>query len=75
MLSSPRGIGKYSPTMTRRGPGRRQHKDQLALAARKHFNGVGIQENDVIVDFICKLRGEKAISVLSPLGHDAHTTE
>jgi hypothetical protein len=42
--------------MVRRRQARRQSKDQLALAVRKHFNGMGVQENDVIVDFIYKIR-------------------
>lgn len=45
--------------MTRRLKARRQGKENLARTVRKHFNGVGIQENDVIVDFIHKVRSEK----------------
>ncbi|CEJ85049.1 hypothetical protein VHEMI03656 [[Torrubiella] hemipterigena] len=75
VLSSPRGIGKYSPTMLRRGAAKRQVKDQLALATRKHFNAVGIQENDVIVDFICKLRNDKAVPLLAAASHDAPLVE
>ncbi|KAM0235853.1 hypothetical protein ACHAP5_009590 [Fusarium lateritium] len=56
ILSQPSGIGLHSPTMVRRRQARRQSKDQLALAVRKHFNGMGVQENDVIVDFIYKIR-------------------
>ncbi|KAF4957768.1 hypothetical protein FGADI_2900 [Fusarium gaditjirri] len=56
ILSQPNGIGIHSPTMVRRRQARRQSKDQLALAVRKHFNGMGVQENDVIVDFIYKIR-------------------
>jgi hypothetical protein len=40
---------------------KRQSKDQLALAVRKHFNGLGIQENDVIVDFIYKVRNHQVV--------------
>ncbi|CAM1511558.1 Fc.00g090710.m01.CDS01 [Cosmosporella sp. VM-42] len=58
VLSHPGGIGIHSPTMMRRRKARRQGKDNLALAVRKHFNGVGIQENDVIVDFIYKIRND-----------------
>lgn len=47
--------------MRKKGLARRQAKEQLALATRKHFNGVGVQENDVIVDFICKIRNEKIL--------------
>ncbi|RGP78561.1 hypothetical protein FLONG3_3286, partial [Fusarium longipes] len=56
ILSQPNSIGLHSPTMVRRRQARRQSKDQLALAVRKHFNGMGVQENDVIVDFIYKIR-------------------
>lgn len=56
ILSQPGSIGMYSPTMLRRRDDRRQSKEQLALKVRKHFNGVGVQENDVIVDFIHKVR-------------------
>ncbi|KZL87385.1 hypothetical protein CI238_03881 [Colletotrichum incanum] len=56
VLSRPGGIGLHSPTMARKRENRRQSKEQLAMSVRKHFNGVGIQENDVIVDFIHKVR-------------------
>lgn len=46
--------------MARRKQARRQTKEQLATTVRKHFNGVGIQENDVIVDFIYKVHSDKA---------------
>lgn len=55
ILSQRNGIGLYSPTMVRKQQARRQSKSDLTLAARKHFNGMGVQENDVIVDFIYKL--------------------
>lgn len=42
--------------MARRREARKQSKEKLALLVRKHFNGVGVQENDVIVDFIHKVR-------------------
>lgn len=41
------------------------------MAVRKHFNGMGIQENDVIVDFIYKIRSEK---VLKPDGPNKQPT-
>ncbi|TDZ26402.1 hypothetical protein Cob_v000871 [Colletotrichum orbiculare MAFF 240422] len=56
VLSRPGGIGLHSPTMARKKEYRRQSKEQLAMVVRKHFNGVGVQENDVIVDFIHKVR-------------------
>ncbi|KAI0104757.1 hypothetical protein GGR51DRAFT_521115 [Nemania sp. FL0031] len=49
-------IGLRSPTMARRAQFRRQCKDDLAKAVRKHFNGVGVQENDVIVDFLHRVK-------------------
>lgn len=44
----------------------RQNKEQLTRAVRKHFNGLGIQENDAIVDFIYKVRGDKAANSHGP---------
>ncbi|KAI9678337.1 MAG: hypothetical protein M1817_006283 [Caeruleum heppii] len=50
------GIGKHSPTMARARDRRRVGKEQLALAVRKNFNGLGIQEGEVVVDFLYKVR-------------------
>lgn len=58
VLSQPGGIGLQSPTMARRKDMRRQSKDQLTSVARKHFNGLGMQENDVIVNFLHKVRSQ-----------------
>ncbi len=58
VLSQPGSIGLHSPTMARRKAHRRQSREQLAKAVRKHFNGLGIQENDIIVDFIHKIRND-----------------
>ncbi|EKD19784.1 hypothetical protein MBM_01736 [Drepanopeziza brunnea f. sp. 'multigermtubi' MB_m1] len=49
-------IGRMSPTMARRKGQRRQSKEQLANTVRKHFNGMGIAENEVVVDFLYKVR-------------------
>lgn len=49
-------IGRMSPTMARRKEERRQSKEQLANAVRKHFNSMGIVENEVVVDFLYKVR-------------------
>ncbi|KAE8450564.1 hypothetical protein EG329_006295 [Mollisiaceae sp. DMI_Dod_QoI] len=49
-------IGRMSPTMARKKEDRRQSKEQLANAVRKHFNSMGIAENDVVVDFLYKVR-------------------
>jgi hypothetical protein len=45
-----------SPTMAKQKQQRRQSKDQLANAVRKHFNSMGITENEVVVDFLYKVR-------------------
>jgi len=45
-----------SPTMARRKEQRRQSKEQLANTVRKHFNSMGIIENEVVVDFLYKVR-------------------
>jgi hypothetical protein len=42
--------------MARSKTKRRVHKDQLAMAVRKHFNGLGISENEVIVDWLYKTK-------------------
>ncbi|AEO55470.1 hypothetical protein MYCTH_2086765 [Thermothelomyces thermophilus ATCC 42464] len=58
VLTQPGSIGLYSPTIARRKELRRQTKDQLTNVVRKHFNGMGIQENDIIVDFLHKVRSQ-----------------
>ncbi|KFY00024.1 hypothetical protein O988_03554 [Pseudogymnoascus sp. VKM F-3808] len=58
MLTGP-GIGRFSPTMARRREQRRQSKDQLSNAVRKHFNGLGIQENEAIVEFLYKVKWQE----------------
>jgi hypothetical protein len=35
---------------------RRVHKDQLALAVRKNFNANGVNETDVLVDLLYKVK-------------------
>lgn len=65
ILSQPRSIGIHSPTMLRRKK-QRQNKEQLTKAVRKHFNGLGVQENDVIVDFIYKIRNGNATKERGP---------
>lgn len=62
LLSRP-GLGRLSPTMARRKDERRQSRDQLANAVRKHFNGLGIQENEVVVDFLYKVRWQGLLYV------------
>lgn len=65
ILAQDGGIGAHSPTMLRRRK-QRQNKEQLTQSVRKHFNGLGIQENDVIVDFIYKLRSDDAAKKRGP---------
>jgi hypothetical protein len=58
VLTQAGSIGIYSPTIARRKEFRRQSKDQLTSTVRKHFNGLGVQENDIIVDFLHKIRSQ-----------------
>jgi len=58
VLSQPGSVGLRSPTMAKRKDLRRQSKEQLANAARKHFNGLGTQENDIVVEFLHKARSQ-----------------
>ncbi|KAI1498706.1 hypothetical protein F5X99DRAFT_392374 [Biscogniauxia marginata] len=62
VLSRP-GIGLRSPTMARRQEHRRQSKEDLTKAVRRHFNGMGIQENDVIVGFLHKIRNPGVVKI------------
>ena len=66
VLSRPGSIGLHSPTMARRQEFRRQSKDQLATTVRKHFNGLGVQENDVIVDFLHKVKSQGVVKPTKP---------
>ncbi|KAI0132053.1 hypothetical protein BJ170DRAFT_612225 [Xylariales sp. AK1849] len=56
VLSRPGGIGLHSPTMARKREYKRQSKEDLAKVVRKHFNGLGIQENEVVVGFLHKVK-------------------
>ncbi|KAI9833502.1 MAG: hypothetical protein M1819_003660 [Sarea resinae] len=56
ILSQPGSIGRYSPTMARRKEKRRVSKETLAMAVRKNFNGLAVQEGDVVVGFLYKVR-------------------
>lgn len=66
VLSQPTGIGRFSPTMACRRDARRQTKEQLAMSIRKHFNGMGVQENDVIVDLIHRIHSERVARATGP---------
>lgn len=50
------GIGQHSPTMARAKDKRRTGKEQLALAVRKHFNSLAVNETDVVVDFLYSVK-------------------
>lgn len=64
-------IGRMSPTMARKKDQRRQDKDSLANAVRRHFNSMGIAENEVVVDFLYKVRwqGESRLWISSRIPH------
>jgi hypothetical protein len=55
------GVGQYSPTMNRRKTQRRQTKEQVATAVRKHFNSMGVSENDIIADLLFSVRHKGAM--------------
>ncbi|TKA81651.1 hypothetical protein B0A49_00538 [Cryomyces minteri] len=57
LLTNP-GIGGHSPTMARKRDKRRVGKEQLALAVRKNFNGSAVNENEVVVDLLYKVRAQ-----------------
>jgi hypothetical protein len=44
--------------MAREKSKRRVHKDQLALAVRKNFNANGVNETDVLVDLLYKVKNQ-----------------
>lgn len=44
----------------------RQSKEQLTRTLRKHFNGQGVTENDVITEFIFKIRNDNAEKIRGP---------
>ena len=57
LLTNP-GIGRLSPTMARKRDKRRVSKEQLALAVRKNFNGAAVNEIDVVVELVYKVRNQ-----------------
>ncbi|CAK7229819.1 hypothetical protein SBRCBS47491_007378 [Sporothrix bragantina] len=66
ILSQPGSVGLQSPTMLRRQDMRRQSKTRLANACRKHFNGQGGQENDIVVDFLHKVQTHEVVRQRRP---------
>lgn len=61
ILTRPGGIGRQSPTMARRKDKRRVSKEQLALAVRKNFNSAAVNEIDVVVELVYKVRHKGAL--------------
>ncbi|KAF7198430.1 hypothetical protein HII31_00169 [Pseudocercospora fuligena] len=57
ILTNP-GIGRQSPTMARKKERRRISKENLALAVRKNFNGAAVNEIDVVVELVYKVRNK-----------------
>ncbi|KAJ2905484.1 hypothetical protein MKZ38_005360 [Zalerion maritima] len=51
-------IGAFSPSMARKKEARRQCKDELATTNRKHFNSLGIQENEIIAAVLHKVKND-----------------
>jgi len=52
-------LGKQSPTMAGRKKSQRKvTKDQLALAVRKNFNGAAVNEVNVAVDLLYKVKNQ-----------------
>jgi hypothetical protein len=58
LVLSQSSIGRNSPTMARRKDKRRVSKEALAMAVRKDFNAVGVNEQDVITQLLYKLQNE-----------------
>ncbi|GAB7354249.1 hypothetical protein MBLNU459_g4784t3 [Dothideomycetes sp. NU459] len=58
LLTNPNGIGRQSPTMARKKDKRKVSKEQLALAVRKNFNDAAVNEIDVMVDLLYKVRNQ-----------------
>jgi len=65
--SQPGGVGQFSPTMARRRGSRRQSKEQLARTIRRHFNAMGVQEDDVITELLYNLEREKSDAKRTPV--------
>jgi len=65
VLSS--GIGKLSPSMARPRAKQRVPKETLALAVRKHFNALPVNENEAVVNTLYKARtSEKDLRIRFP---------
>ncbi len=64
VLSVP-GIGRRSPNMALKREKRKVGKEHLALAVRKHFKGLAVNEPDVVVDFLYKVKYQGKSSLVS----------
>jgi len=61
------GIGKLSPSMARPRAKQRVPKETLALAVRKHFNALPVNENEAVVNTLYKARtNEKHLRLRFP---------
>jgi len=61
------GIGKLSPSMARPRAKQRVPKETLALAVRKHFNALPVNENEAVVNTLYKARtSEKDLRLRFP---------
>lgn len=67
VLTAP-GIGRRSPTMARPKEKRKTGKEQVALAVRKHFNGLAVIETDVVVDFLYSVKFQGIFEQLDTCG-------
>jgi len=70
LLTNP-GIGRQSPTMARKRDKRRVSKEQLALAVRKNFNGAAVNEIDVVVELVYKVRNQGTYKTCAKESADA----
>lgn len=64
VLNAP-GIGNYSPTMARKRDKRRMPKEHLALAVRKHFNGLAVNEIETMRDLIYAVKMQGIVRKIS----------
>jgi len=60
VLSVP-GIGRYSPSMVRKRTKKIVPKEQLAVAVRRHFHGLPMNEQEVIGDLIYTVKNQDKI--------------
>jgi hypothetical protein len=54
--------------MARQNGQRRVSKEQLALTVRKNFNALPVNESEVIVDFLYKIKMKGTLLTSPPLG-------